>query len=64
MKDRLERAYEFMVGYCGKQATCERCRFVDADTGECSLSPVPANWPVMKAPKPARIFGFLREGDE
>lgn len=61
MKSKLQRAYDYMVGYCMKQANCERCRFFDEDSGECALTPVPANWPVMKAPKPIRVFGFLRE---
>lgn len=59
MIDRIEKARNYLVGYCIKQASCSRCRFAD-ENGGCTLeSSIPANWPQPKTYHP-RLVGFER----
>ena len=43
MKDRIDRAFETLKGYCSKRAFCDRCRY--DNKGQCALNEdVPVGW--------------------
>lgn len=37
MKSRLEKAMEYIQGYCNKHASCEECKLKVQETGFCRL---------------------------
>ena len=37
MKSRLEKALEYIQGYCNKHASCEKCKLKVHETGFCRL---------------------------
>lgn len=47
MKSRLEKAMEYIQGYCDKHANCEKCKLKVQETGFCRLeSNLPTDWDI------------------
>lgn len=47
MKSRLEKAMEYIQGYCNKHDNCEKCKLKIQETGYCRLeNKVPCDWNV------------------
>lgn len=42
MKTRLDKAIEYIRGYCGKNTDCRSCKLFEL--GNCSLIRSPFNW--------------------
>lgn len=44
MKDRIERAFQQLRGYCNKKPNCDNCRFATSN-GDCILNvTAPCDW--------------------
>lgn len=49
MKSRLEKAIEYIKGYCNKHVDCDKCKLKVIETGFCKLEDkVPCDWDVTK----------------
>ena len=47
MKSRLEKAIEYIQGYCNKHDKCENCKLITNETGYCQLeNKIPCDWNV------------------
>ena len=47
MKSRLEKAMEYIKGYCNKHNNCKNCKLITQETGYCRLEDkVPCYWNV------------------
>ena len=47
MKSRLEKAMEYIQGYCDKHNNCKNCKLITQETGYCRLEDkVPCDWNV------------------
>ena len=47
MKSRLEKAMEYIQGYCNKHNNCKNCKLTTQETGYCRLeNKVPCDWNV------------------
>lgn len=47
MKSRLEKAMEYIQGYCDKHDNCKNCKLIMQETGYCRLeNKVPCDWNV------------------
>ena len=47
MKSRLEKAIEYIHGYCNKHDKCENCKLITHETGYCQLAnKMPCDWNV------------------
>ena len=47
MKSRLEKAIEYIKGYCNKHDNCKNCKLIINETGYCILeNKVPCDWNV------------------
>ena len=45
MKTRLEKAIEYIRGFCNKHDECEKCRLQDKETQICRLKDaIPCEW--------------------
>ena len=46
-KSRLEKAMEYIQGYCNKHDNCKNCKLTMQETGYCRLeNKVPCDWNV------------------
>lgn len=47
MKSRLEKAMEYIQGYCNKHSTCDDCKLATQEAGHCRLEcKIPCDWNV------------------
>ena len=47
MKSRLEKAMEYIQGYCDKHSNCKNCKLITQETGHCRLEDkMPCDWNV------------------
>lgn len=45
MKSRLEKAMEYIQGYCNKHSTCDDCKLATQEAGHCRLEcKIPCDW--------------------
>lgn len=43
MKTRIEKAIEYIKGYCDKHSSCEKCRLY-SDDNKCIVQDIPCDW--------------------
>lgn len=44
MKSRIDKAIEYIRGYCDKHTDCEKCRLHDDEVGCFLHNSIPAEW--------------------